>query len=125
MRAFKTKVFARFANEERISDSALLKAIAAAEVKPDADLGGGLIKQRVARRNEGKSGGYRTIIAIRRGDRAVFLFGFAKNDRENLSIRETRDLKILASTFLERSPEELEEMIAGGRLWEIENHDPN
>src|ERR1700683_1838925 len=50
----------------------------------DADLGSGLLKQRVARAGEGRSGGYRTIIAYRAGDRAVFLYGFAKNERDNI-----------------------------------------
>lgn len=50
----------------------------------DADLGGGLIKQRIARQGKGRSGGYRTLIAYRRGDRAVFVYGFAKSERENI-----------------------------------------
>ena len=34
----------------------------------DADLGGGLIKQRVARPGQGKRGGFRMMIAFRRAD---------------------------------------------------------
>ena len=85
MRVFKLKVFARFQRRERLGDAALCAAIrAAAAGLVDADLGGGLIKQRVARSGQGTRGGYRTIVAFRRGDRAVFLFGFAKSDEANV-----------------------------------------
>jgi hypothetical protein len=62
----------------------------------DADLGGGLIKQRVARQGQGRSGGYRMMIAYRAKDRAVFLFGFAKNERENISTDELLFLRKVA-----------------------------
>ncbi len=81
---FATKWFAKFARREGISDATLREVIERAERgSVDADLGGGLIKQRVARKGKGRSGGYRTIIAYRRARRAVFLFGFAKSTREN------------------------------------------
>ena len=86
MRVYKLKAFARFQRRELIADRALWNAVKSAEDGlVDADLGGGLIKQRVARPGRGKSGGFRTIIAYRRGDRAVFLYGFAKSERENLN----------------------------------------
>lgn len=79
MRVYKTKWFARFAKRERISDEALCEAIERAEQGLiDADLGGGLIKQRVARLGGGKSGGYRTIVAYRAKNVAIFLSAFAK-----------------------------------------------
>lgn len=75
----------RFARRERIRDSSLCEAIRRAERGLiDADLGGGIIKQRVARPGQGRSGGYRTVLAYRSGDRAVFLYGFAKSERENI-----------------------------------------
>lgn len=86
MRLYKLKAFARFQRREQIADRALANAVRRAENGlVDADLGGGLIKQRVARPGQGKSGGFRTIVAYRRGDRAVFLYGFAKSERENLN----------------------------------------
>jgi hypothetical protein len=85
MRIFKTKGFARFARQERITDASLRQATARAESGLiDADLGGGLIKLRVARKGQGRSGGYRMIVAYRVLDRAVFLYAFAKNERENI-----------------------------------------
>jgi len=75
----------RYARRERISHKALLEAVERAESGLiDADLGGGLIKQRVAREGQGRSGGYRTIIAYRRAGRAVFMIGFAKSTRANI-----------------------------------------
>ena len=89
MRLYKLKAFARFQRRERIADQVLGRAVKSAEEGlVDADLGGGLIKQRVARQSQGKSGGFRTLIAYRRGDRAIFLFGFAKNERDNLDADE-------------------------------------
>lgn len=51
----------------------------------DADLGSGLIKQRIARQGRGKSGGYRSILIVRSGERAIFVFAFAKSDKPVLS----------------------------------------
>jgi hypothetical protein len=82
---YKLKAFARFQRRERIEDKSLAKAVHRIEAGLiDADLGGGLIKQRVARSGQGKRGGYRTVIAYRRGESAVFLFGFAKSARGNV-----------------------------------------
>ena len=86
MQVFKTKWFARFARQELISDASLREAIARAEQGLiDADLGGGLIKQRIARKGQGRSGGYRSVIAFRKGRRAVFIFGLTKSDKENFA----------------------------------------
>ncbi len=86
MKVFKTKWFARYARHELIADASLREAIARAERGlVDADLGGGLFKQRVARRGQGRSGGFRVIVAYRSKGRAVFLLGFAKAERENIS----------------------------------------
>ena len=85
LRIFKDKIFARFARRQRISDNALCEAVGRAERGLiDADLGGGVIKQRVARPGEGRAGGFRVLIFFRVEDRAFFVFGFAKNDRGNI-----------------------------------------
>jgi hypothetical protein len=84
LRIFKTKWFVRYARHERISDTSLSNAIErAGRGIIDGDLGCGVIKQRVARTGQGRSGGYRLLIAYRAGDRAIFLYGFAKNERDN------------------------------------------
>jgi hypothetical protein len=100
LRVFKTKWFQRFARREEIEDSALAEAAARADKgQIDANLGGGIIKQRIARPGQGRSGGYRTVIVFRQRDRAVFMYGFAKSARANIAAEEEREFKEAASTF--------------------------
>jgi len=102
-------------------DAQLAQAIADAERGLiDADLGGGLIKQRVARPGQGKRSGFRTLIAYQAGDRAVFLFGFAKRERDNISDAQLADLKALASDMLSHSDDVIDEAIASGSIQEVE-----
>ncbi len=120
MRVFKTKWFRRFARHERIADAMLCEAVARAERGLiDADLGGGVIKQRVARRGQGRSGGHRNMIVYRSGDRAVFVFGFGKNDRENLEPDELADLKTTAELLLGYDADELDKAVDNQELWEV------
>lgn len=122
MRVFKTRWFARFARSEGIDDERLSEAIGrAARGLIDADLGGGLIKQRVARRGRGRSGGYRMIIAYRAQERAVFLYGFAKNERENIEANELEDLRLVARGWLEAASERIEAALKDGALQEAQH----
>lgn len=82
-------------------------------------MGGGLVKQRVARPGQGRSGGYRVIIVYRTGDRAVFLYGFAKSERENIEPDELEDLRLIAADFLAANDKEFERIIAQQDLQEI------
>jgi hypothetical protein len=120
VRIFKLKGFARFQRRERIADEALARAVQDANSGlVDADPGGGLIKQRIARKGQGKSGGYRTLIAFRCGERAVFLFGFAKSDQENISDDELDGLRMRGRAFLELKPKQLAVLTADGELLEV------
>ena len=120
MRVYKVKVFARFQRRERIAETALAKAIESAELGlVDAELGGGLIKQRIARPGRGKSGGYRTVIAYRRGDLAIFLLGFAKNERANISAEELEELKMQTQVFFGLTHDQIEAAIAEAELTEV------
>lgn len=87
----------------------------------DADLGGGVIKQRVPRAGQGKSGGYRTLILFRHGDRAIFAFGFAKSAQANISKADLALLRDAAAEALGWSGEELDRLVASGTLVEIED----
>ena len=87
----------------------------------DADLGGGLIKQRIARAGGGRSGGYRTIIAYRTKDRAIFLYGFAKNERDNVDVDDLADLKKAAWEFLRFSEAQINHAAETGKLIEVKN----
>jgi hypothetical protein len=121
VRIFKTKWLAQFARREGIADKSLIEAIQRAERGAiDADLGGGLIKQRVARQGKGRSGGYRIIVAFRAKSRAVFLFGFAKSERENIEPDELVFLRKLAENWLTSDGGRIRDEIEAGNLEEIE-----
>jgi hypothetical protein len=122
VRIFKNGWFERFARKERIADAALKEAVQRAENGlVDADLGGGVIKQRVARPGKGKSGGYRTLILFRQGDRAIFAFGFAKSAQANISKADLALLRDAAAEALGWSGEELDRLVASGTFVEIED----
>ena len=101
LHAFKTKAFARFAAREGIGDAALCETILRApRGLVDADPGGGVIRQRVARQCGGRSGGFRTILLFRRGELAFFVYGFAKSGRESLRRSELETFRLLADEYL-------------------------
>ncbi len=121
MRVFKTKLFAKFARRERIADSALSEAIEwAGQGLIDADLGGGVIKQRVARPGRGRRGGYRTLIAYRAGDLAVFLFGFSKSERANIDDEELADLREVSASWLAADAKLIDLALTNGLLIEVQ-----
>lgn len=123
MRIFKNRWFAKFAKKEKISDDALFKAIQEAnEGNIAGDLGGSVIKQRLPKNGKGKSGGYRTIIIFKKGDKAFFVYGFSKNDRENITDEELDGFKDLSKSLLSLSDIQIMELIEKDTLQEI-NHD--
>ena len=120
MRTFKTKAFARFAQREGIGDRMLCDAVERiAKGLVDADLGGGVIKQRIARKGGGRSGGFRTIVLCRRGDLAFFVYGFAKSARENLRRDELQTFRLLADEYLALDPSSLAAAQAVGAIIEV------
>ena len=124
MRIFKSKKFARFAEEEDISDAMLLAAVGRAQRGLiDADLGGGVIKQRIPRQGSGRSGGYRVILAFRTEHRTFFLHGYAKNSMDNISAHEVRTFRKAAKILLELSDAVLEQQLDGGSFIEVETHE--
>ena len=124
MKVFKTKSFGRFARKKGLEDAPLLKAAAdAAAGRIDADLGGGVIKQRVARKGGGKSGGFRTICLFRSGSHVFFVFGFAKSERANISKEELAAFRKLADSLLTLGPEHLMRAVEAGELIEVTDYD--
>lgn len=120
MRLFKTRKFKRFAKHENIDDKALAEAIERLEKGLiDADLGGGLYKQRVARSGEGRSGGYRTLICFRIQSRAFFVYGFSKSKMANIPENQEKELKQLAAFLLNVSEKNLQHMLDDGFLEEF------
>ena len=107
-----SKAFSRSARREGVTDEHLKEAVDRAEKGTvDADLGGGLIKQRVARPNRGRSGGFRTIIAYRRGTRAIFLHMFAKSKQANISGTELAVLQEFAAELEKLSDADLDRLV--------------
>lgn len=120
MRIFKNKRFSRFARKESINDAKLCEAVRDAEAgNIDADYGGGVIKQRLARPNEGKSGGYRAVILYRIGEKAFFVYGFPKNERENIDEKEEQEFKELAKITFAFSDEQLAKLVQTGAYTEV------
>jgi hypothetical protein len=124
MRVFKNKSFARFARKSRITDAVLCAATSdASRGLIDADLGGGVVKQRVARQGGGKSGGFRTIILFRLLERAFFVHGFAKNEQDNIQDDELAAFKMLATEMMAYDDEALVRAIENGTLTEVKCND--
>jgi hypothetical protein len=120
MRVFVVKAFGRFQRRENIDDVMLCAAVKRAEKGLiDADLGGEVIKQRVARAGQGKSGGYRVLMAFRQGERAVFLFGFAKSERANIRPHQLAELRLYAQRWLGFDDKGIARAITDGDLNEV------
>lgn len=120
MRIFKTKWFTRFANREGIDDAKLAEAVKNMEEGlVDADYGGGMIKQRIARDGEGKSGGYRGIIAFRSETRSIFFFAFPKSDKGNLTKPEVKEYKKAAAIYLKMTDAQIDLAVENEELVEV------
>ena len=120
MRIFMTRWFRRFARKEHLADEMLLDAVSRAERgQIDADLGGGVIKQRVARPGQGRSGGYRTLLLYRSRSRAIFAFGFAKSRKADLEPDELEAYRELAKAYLAQAERAIDKYVADGILTEL------
>lgn len=120
MSVFATKEFSRIARRLGIDDKGLSDAASRAERGLiDADLRAGLIKQRVARKSQGRRGGFRVLAAFRQGHRCVFLYGFPKSERENIEEDELAHWRTVATAFLQMTDDQLEELIVSDELREV------
>ena len=124
MKVFKNAWFGRFARKENISADALWDAVERAEKgRVDADLGGGVIKQRIARPGEGKSKGYRSIVLFRKGERSFFVYGFSKSELGNIGDDEEARFKVMAKHVLSLTDAQLNELLANGQFEEVAKND--
>lgn len=120
MRILEVKWFVRFARQHGIEDAALLDAVERAERGLiDAVLGGGVIKQRIARPGGGKSGGFRSVILFRQGERAFFVYGFAKNELENISAQDLQEFRELAREVFAFTDAEINFAVKTGKFREL------
>ena len=118
---YKTRWFDRWARKQGLTTPALRDAVSEmANGLFDADLGGGLFKKRIARSGQGKSGGYRTLVATNKGNRWVFVYGFPKNERSNIDRDEEEALKKLAAHLLSLTAQAVTKAKQAGELIEVE-----
>jgi hypothetical protein len=124
MQAFKTRSFAKRASAEGLGDDALAFAVIEMERGLiDARLGGQIVKKRVAFAGRGKRGSARTLVAFKQGDKAFFIYGFAKSERSNVSDKELQALKLLAKELLNYPAPALADAIRAEKLIEIKVND--
>jgi hypothetical protein len=117
MAIYKTLWFDRWARKQNLSTRALCEAVREmAAGLYEADLGGGLLKKRIARQGQGKRG---TLVATNKGNRWFFVFGFPKNERSNIDKDEEDALKKLAAHLLLRTPQALAKAQGAGELMEV------
>lgn len=119
-RTFKTRHFGRWMRKTDLSDKLLCAAVeemAAGLI--DADLGGGVVKKRIALPGRGKSGSTRTLVATNKGARWFFVFGFEKNQRSNVSDQELEALQGIAGDLLKMTSVQLDNAVTEGMLQEI------
>lgn len=120
MRIFKNKVFFQWAKHEKLKDAALVKAVEEMENGLwEASLGGGIYKKRIPIPGQGKRSSLRTIVAYKTDNIAIFVYGFAKNNKANISEKEQKALKLLAKLYLGYSGKELEKAIKIGEFIEV------
>ena len=123
LRVFKNAWFGRFARKENILAQVLWDAVDHADQGlVDADLGGGVIKQRISRPGESKSKGYRSIVLYRKGDRAFFVYGFPKSGLGNIRDDEQEQFKKAAKSILALSDEQVRQLIENGQFEEVKRN---
>ena len=122
MAIYKTRWFDRWARKQGLGAAVLKQAVKEmTDGLYEAELGGGLLKKRIARPGQGKSGGFRTLVATNKGDRWVFVFGFPKNERSNIDKDEAEALKKLAAHLLSLTPQALGKAQGAGELMEVDD----
>lgn len=120
MRVFKIREFGKWASREGVTDNVLGQVVAEMERGlVGVNLGGQVFKKRVALSGRGKSSGMRTLLAYRISSKAFFIYGFAKNVKDNIRPRELKALKASADIFLSYNNEELNQAVKAGALVEV------
>ncbi|MDR3415997.1 MAG: type II toxin-antitoxin system RelE/ParE family toxin [Nevskia sp.] len=123
MAVYTTRWFDRWARKQGLSARSLCEAVQEMSAGLyEADLGGGLLKKRIARPGQGKSGGFRTLVATNKGNRWIFVFGFAKNERSNIDRDEEEALKKLATHLLSLTSHAISKAQGTGELREVDCH---
>ena len=118
---FVTKTFARWMRKSQVTDLDILGATEEmVQGLIDANLGGYLVKKRVALQGRGKSAGARTIVATKFEQRWIFLFGFEKNERSNIDANELKVLQELAASLLDLDQQAIASAVSAGQLFQLQ-----
>ena len=121
MQELMTKQFYKWASKQNIIEGGLIEAIKEVQTgNYDASLGGHLYKKRIRFLGKGKSSSGRTIICYKKGDMAIFIHGFAKNEKDNLSKKELIAFKEFAKALLKLRKEGIAIAIKNGNFVEVE-----
>ncbi len=124
MKRLSTKWFKKWSKKVKLTNDDLLEAISDLEDGlSTTDLGSHLFKVRVKREHSGKSSGFRTIIVYQENEKAIFLYGFGKNEKENIDKSELQYFKKLGDDLLALNPEQLEESIGQKILFDLEEEE--
>jgi len=116
----KSKWFNKWAKKSKITDDSLMSTIHNFDLSSVVDLGSGLYKIRIPRLKQGKSGGFRTLIIFRKDDLALFILGFAKNEKDNIDTADLNDLKQQAKYILSFSKEQVKNLVDNGTFLKVE-----
>ncbi len=121
MKKLSIKWFHKWSKKAKLENDDLLEAITNLEKGlSTSDLGNYLFKIRVKRENSGKSSGFRTIVVYKKDDRAIFVYGFGKNEKENISKTELQYFKKLADDLMALNSEQIEQFIEQKVLFNLE-----
>ena len=121
MKIIKTKKFSKWAERSKTDDDALVEAAKEIRINIyEANYGGGVVKKRIANRGRGKSSSARTIVAFKKGNHCYFVYGFEKNEKDNITLNEEKALKLVAKALLSYTDIELNHYIKEGSLIEVD-----
>jgi hypothetical protein len=126
VRVFKTKVFDKWARNNKVPDSSLIDAAIDVSIgRVEATMGGGIYKKRIATKGRGKSSSVRTIIALKMKTECFYIFGYEKNEKSNVSKSELNALQMVAKGLFSKEKKELTELIKNGAIIEVKNEQTN
>ncbi len=121
MKRIKTKWFNSWAKKNKINDISLFEGITNLENNlSTVSLGSSLYKVRISRKGAGKSSGFRTIIVFKSGEKAIYIYGFAKNEQDNISSTELSMFKKLGKDLLRLNDTELNKAVSNNALHLLE-----
>ena len=121
MNAFETRWFKKWSEKKGLMDDDLRDALERT-IKGSGvvDLGGNVYKIRIAKNGQGRSGGFRTILIYKKGKRSLFIYGFEKNDQDNIDKGTLADYKKYATTFLDYTETDINRLVDNGTIFLLE-----